>query len=189
MDAKLVKISRFISLVLRHRPQTIGLTLDANGWASVADLIDGAQRANMPLTLELLRQIVAENDKQRFAFSEDGMRIRASQGHSVQVDLELEPVLPPERLYHGTARRFLESIQQHGLIAKGRQYVHLSADEATALNVGRRHREPIALVVQADRMQRDGLKFYQSANGVWLTDRVPVDYLEIADGLEPQEEQ
>lgn len=185
MDAKLVKISRFISLALRHRPQTIGLTLDANGWASVADLIDGAQRANVPLTLEVLRQIVAENDKQRFAFSADGLHIRASQGHSVQVDLELEPLTPPERLYHGTARRFLASIQQHGLIAKGRQYVHLSADEATARNVGRRHGEPIVLVVQADQLQQAGGRFYRSANGVWLTDRVPVDYLEIADGLEP----
>jgi putative RNA 2'-phosphotransferase len=179
MDARLVKISRFISMVLRHKPHTISLTLDAGGWASVDELISGAQRTNVPLTLDLLRQIVAEDDKQRYTFSEDGLRIRASQGHSIPVDLGLEAVTPPDRLYHGTARRFLESIQQQGLIAKGRQYVHLSADEATALKVGRRHGEPIVLVVKADRMQRDGLKFYRSANGVWLTDRVPAKYLEI----------
>ena len=179
MDARLVKISRFISMVLRHKPHTIGLTLDAGGWASVDDLISGAQRARVPLTLDLLRQIVAENDKQRFSFSEDGLRIRASQGHSIPVDLGLEAVLPPDRLYHGTARRFLDSILLHGLIAKGRQYVHLSADEATAIKVGRRHGEPIVLVVDAARMEHDGLKFYRSANGVWLTDRVPAKYLEI----------
>jgi len=179
MDAKLIRISRFISLVLRHKPQTIGLTLDAGGWASVDELISGAQRAKVPLTPELLRQIVAENDKQRFAFSEDGSRIRASQGHSITVDLELEPITPPERLYHGTARHFLDSIQQQGLIAKGRQYVHLSADEATAIKVGRRHGEPIVLVVDAARMKQDGFKFYRSANGVWLTARVPAKYFEI----------
>jgi putative RNA 2'-phosphotransferase len=184
MDARLVKISRFISMVLRHKPQTIGLTLDASGWASVDELISGAQRARVPLTLDLLRQLVAEDDKQRYTFSEDGLRIRASQGHSIKVDLELEPIAPPDRLYHGTARRFLDSIQQQGLIAKGRQYVHLSADEATAIKVGRRHGEPIVLVVKADRMQHDGFRFYRSANGVWLSDRVPVEYLEINDNAE-----
>lgn len=184
MDAKLVKMSRFISMVLRHKPRTTGLTLDAGGWASVDELLDGAQRAHVPLTLDLLKQVVAENDKQRFTFSEDGLHIRANQGHSIPVDLGLEPVTPPERLYHGTARRFLASIQQQGLIAKGRQHVHLSADEATALKVGRRHGEPIVLVVAAARMQRDGFRFYHSANGVWLTDRVPVAYLEIENNAE-----
>lgn len=179
MNARLVKISRFISMVLRHKPHTIGLTLDAGGWASVDDLIRGAQRVKVPLTPELLRQIVAEDEKQRYAFSEDGLRIRASQGHSIPVDLGFEAVPPPDRLYHGTAQRFLDSIQQQGLIAKGRQYVHLSADEATALQVGRRHGEPIVLLVKADRMQRDGFKFYRSANDVWLTDRVPAKYLQI----------
>ncbi len=184
MDAILVKISRFISLVLRHKPQVIGLTLDASGWAPVDELISGALRAKVPLTLDLLRQIVAEDDKQRYTFSEDGLRIRASQGHSISVALGLEPVTPPDRLYHGTAQRFLNSIRQQGLIAKGRQYVHLSVDEATAVKVGRRHGEPIVLVVKADRMQRDGFKFYRSANGVWLIDRVPVEYLEIKDNAE-----
>jgi putative RNA 2'-phosphotransferase len=184
MNASLVKISRFISLVLRHKPQVIGLTLDAGGWASVDDLISGTQRARVPLTLDRLQQIVAKDDKQRYTFSDDGLRIRASQGHSIKVDLELESITPPDRLYHGTARRFLDSIRQQGLIAKGRQYVHLSADEATALKVGRRHGEPIVLVVKADRMQRGGFKFYRSANGVWLIDRVPVEYLEIKDNAE-----
>ncbi|MBI5564056.1 MAG: RNA 2'-phosphotransferase [Chloroflexi bacterium] len=184
MDAKLVKISRFINLVLRHKPQTIGLTLDASGRASVDELISRAQRARVPLTLDLLRQVVAEDDKQRYAFSQDGLRIRASQGHSIPVELGLEPVTPPDRLYHGTARRFLDSILLHGLLAKGRQYVHLSSDEVTAIKVGRRHGEPIVLVVQADRMEHDGFKFYRSANGVWLTDRVPVEYLEIENNAE-----
>lgn len=179
MDARLVKMSRFISLVLRHKPHTIDLALDAGGWASVEELIAGAQRAHVPLTIELLRRIVAENDKQRFTLSEDGLRIRANQGHSIAVDLGLEAVPPPERLYHGTARRFLGSIQRQGLVAKGRQHVHLSADEATALNVGCRHGAPIVLMVDAARMQRDGITFYRSANGVWLTEQVPVEYLEI----------
>jgi putative RNA 2'-phosphotransferase len=184
MDSKLVKISRFLSMVLRHKPQVVGPTLDAGGWAAVDDLISGAQRARVPLTPELLKQIVAQDDKQRYAFSADGLRIRASQGHSIPVDLGLEPVPPPDRLYHGTARRFLDSIRQHGLIAKGRQYVHLSADEVTAIKVGRRHGEPIVLVVNAGQMRQAGLKFYRSANGVWLTDRVPVEYLEIDGSLD-----
>lgn len=132
----------------------------------------------------MLRQIVKEDGKQRYAFSANGQRIRASQGHSIQVDLGLEPSTPPERLYHGTARRFLDSIRQQGLVAKGRQYVHLSADEHTAVKVGRRHGEPIVLVVLAARMQHDGFKFYRSANGVWLTDHVPVDYLDMGSNLD-----
>lgn len=187
MDAKLVKLSRFISMVLRHKPHTIGLTLDSGGWVSVDDLISGARRAHVALTLDLLKQIVAENDKQRFSFSADGSRIRANQGHSIPVDLGLDPVIPPDRLYHGTARRFLDSIQHQGLSARGRQYVHLSADEATAINVGRRHGEPIVLVVDAARMQLDGFQFYRSANGVWLTARVPVNYLEFENQAEVRE--
>lgn len=184
MDAQLVKMSRFISMVLRHKPHTIGLALDAGGWASVDELISGAQRAHKPLTLEGLRQIVVENDKQRFSFSADGLRIRANQGHSMSVDLGLEPITPPDRLYHGTAQRFLDSIRRQGLIAMRRQHVHLSADEATAIKVGRRHGEPIVLVVDAARMQLNGFQFYRSANGVWLTDRVPVEYLTIENNAE-----
>jgi putative RNA 2'-phosphotransferase len=125
----------------------------------------------VPLTLNLVRQIVAEDDKQRYAISEDGRRIRASQGHSIPVDLGLEPATPPERLYHGTAQRFFDGIRQQGLVPKGRQHVHLSADESTAIKVGRRYGEPIILIVNAAQMHHDGFKLYRSANGVWLTER------------------
>ena len=177
MPRSLIKLSRFLSLVLRHKPGVIGLSLDRGGWADVAELLSAAQRAGVPLTPDVLRQIVAEDDKQRYLFSEDGRRIRASQGHSIPVDLGLESVMPPEVLFHGTAQRFLDSIRQQGLVPRGRQHVHLSSDEATALKVGQRHGEPVVLIVQAKRMQADNLRFYRSANGVWLTEKVPIEYI------------
>jgi putative RNA 2'-phosphotransferase len=177
MDKKLVRISNFLSLVLRHKPETIGLSLDRRGWARVDELIAATNRAGVPLDQALLRQVVEQNDKQRFAFSDDGLRIRASQGHSLPVDLGLEPLAPPQFLYHGTATRFLNSIRRHGLIPRGRVHVHLSPDEPTALRVGKRHGKPVVLTVQAGRMHRDGFKFYRSANRVWLTQKVPVEYL------------
>jgi putative RNA 2'-phosphotransferase len=173
----IVKLSRFISKVLRHQPELIGLSLDAGGWAQVDELLQGAQKAEVPLTRELLDRVVAENDKRRFAFSEDGQRIRASQGHSIPVDLGLAPLCPPEVLFHGTALRFLDSIHRSGLIPRSRQYVHLSADAQTAQRVGQRHGSPVVLTVQAGQMQADGLLFYRSANGVWLTLSVPARYL------------
>jgi putative RNA 2'-phosphotransferase len=177
MDKKLVRISKFLSLVLRHKPETIGLSLDRGGWARVDELIAAANRAGMPLDQASLQQVVEQNDKQRFAFSDDGLRIRASQGHSLPVDLGLKPLVPPQLLYHGTATRFLNSIRRQGLVPRGRTHVHLSPDEPTAVRVGERHGKPVVLRVQAGRMHRDGFRFYLSANGVWLTQKVPVEYL------------
>ena len=177
----LTKTSKFLSYVLRHRPDVIGLTLDANGWASVAELIDKA-KPKTTLSEELIREVVDTNDKQRFALSQDGQRIRASQGHSVNIELGLEPVEPPPSLYHGTATRFLESIEAHGLRPGNRQHVHLSADIETAIKVGQRHGNPVVLEVAAGQMFATGSVFLRSDNGVWLTEQVPVRYLQRASG-------
>lgn len=177
MDRNLVRISKFLSLVLRHQPQKIELTLDENGWARVDELIAQANRHGAALTPELLAAVVKLNDKQRFAFSEDGRLIRASQGHSINIDLGLEPAVPPAVLYHGTAMHFVDSIREKGLIAGRRDHVHLSADEATAVRVGQRHGKPIVLIIQAETMQRAGHLFYRSANGVWLTSHVPAEFI------------
>lgn len=179
MDPKLVRLSKFLSLVLRHEPEKIGIVLDANGWVAVDDLLAAAARAGTSISREQLDQVVVTNDKKRFAFSSDGSRIRASQGHSVEVDLGLAPVVPPERLYHGTATRFVESIRAEGLRAQSRQHVHLSPDEETAIKVGQRHGKPVVLVVRAGAMHQAGHVFYRSENGVWLTEAVPPGYLEI----------
>ena len=173
----LVRLSRFLSRVLRHDPASIGLTLDAQGWAEVDALLAGAQRAGVPLTRELLQQVVAENDKQRYALSDDGARIRARQGHSIPVDLGLAAVEPPDRLYHGTADRFVAAIRRDGLLPRKRNHVHLSPDEATATRVGARHGRPVVLTIAAGQMYRDGHAFYLAENGVWLTDRVPPKYI------------
>ena len=178
MDPALVRISRFLSLVLRHEPGRIGLTLTPDGWARVDDLIAASQRAGVRLDRETLEQIVAENDKRRFAVTPDGTQIRASQGHSVAVDLGLSPQTPPEHLYHGTAARSVASIQAEGLHAGRRQHVHLSADERTAEAVGRRHGRRVILRVAAGQMHRDGYVFVRSENDVWLTEAVPAVYLE-----------
>lgn len=183
MDQELTRLSKFLSLVLRHDPGRIHLTLDGAGWADVEALLTAANKAGQPLTRTLLQRIVAENDKQRFRFSEDGLRIRASQGHSVAVALALPPKLPPDLLYHGTATRFLASIRQQGLLAQRRQQVHLSADQATAVKVGQRHGKPVVLTVRSGDMHRDGYLFYQADNGVWLTDQVPPHYLIIPAAL------
>lgn len=172
-----VRLSKFLSRVLRHDPASIGVTLDAQGWADVDALLEGARRAGVPLTREALERVVAENDKQRYALSDDGRRIRANQGHSIPVDLGLEPVAPPEHLYHGTADRFVAAIRHDGLLPRRRTHVHLSPDEATAARVGARHGRPVVLTIDAGRMQRDGHVFYLSDNGVWLTERVPSEYL------------
>lgn len=179
MSKDLVKTSKFLSLVLRHQPETIGLTLDPQGWADVAELIRLANASGHSLTRETLDRVVAESDKKRFAFDESCQKIRASQGHSVEVDLQLTPLVPPERLFHGTATRFLDSIRAKGLIPGSRQQVHLSADEATSLQVGQRHGKPVVLVVLSGAMHAAGHSFYRSANGVWLTDHVPTEFLEI----------
>jgi putative RNA 2'-phosphotransferase len=165
--------------VLRHRPGQIGLTLDTQGWADVDELVLKANQHGIALTRPVLEEVVAQNDKQRFAFNADATRIRANQGHSIKIDLGLEPIASPEYLYHGTATRFLESIQQHGLLRGKRDYVHLSLDESTAHQVGARHREPIVPTVQAGQMHNDGFTFYCATNGVWLTLVVPREYLSV----------
>lgn len=177
MDAQLVRFSKFVSLVLRHQPQKYGLVLDEHGWARIADLIVIANRAGVPLTRELLQQVVVQNDKQRFGISDDGTAIRARQGHSIAVELGLPPIEPPAQLYHGTAERFIPAIRQQGLLRRSRQHVHLSSDVAVAIKVGQRHGTVIVLTVDSGAMHRDGYSFYCSENGVWLTDAVPVVYL------------
>ena len=181
MNKRLVKTSKFLSLVLRHKPQTIGLELDDQGWASVDELIAAAGKQGTKLRSELIEEVVATNDKKRFALSEDGSRIRANQGHSVKVDLGLEPVAPPEFLYHGTATRFMASIRTQGLKPSGRHHVHLSPDRETAVKVGSRRGVPVVLRVEAGRMHAEGTVFYCSDNGVWLTDRVPPEFFEAMD--------
>ncbi|HMB28668.1 MAG TPA: RNA 2'-phosphotransferase [Blastocatellia bacterium] len=177
MDDRAVRISKFLSLVLRHQPEKIGLSLDQSGWASVEQLIEASRRRGFEFTLEELQNVVDGNDKKRFSLSEDGLWIRANQGHSIKVELGYAPTAPPEILYHGTAERFLTSIKQQGLMKGKRHHVHLSADVDTATKVGRRHGKPVVLRVKAGLMCQDGFIFYLSANGVWLTEHVPVQYL------------
>ncbi len=178
MDNKtLVKHSKFISLVLRHQPDKAGLTLDPAGWVEVQSLLDGMQRRGRNITLQQLQELVASNDKQRFAFSEDGLRIRANQGHSVEVDLGYLPADPPAELLHGTIAKFAESIRLEGIQKRNRHHVHLSADRETARKVALRRGKPVILIVDAAAMQADGHAFFVTANGVWLTDEVPVQYI------------
>jgi putative RNA 2'-phosphotransferase len=177
MPNRLIRVSKFLSLVLRHQPARIGIELDDAGWVAVADLLAACRAHDFPITLEELSAVVRENDKQRFAFSEDGTRIRASQGHSVRVELGYEPLAPPPLLYHGTASRLLASIRERGLLKGERHHVHLSADAATAAKVGARHGAPHVIGVESGRMHADGYEFYRSANGVWLTEHVPAAYL------------
>ncbi|MEM9554577.1 MAG: RNA 2'-phosphotransferase [Acidobacteriota bacterium] len=174
-----IKTSKFLSYVLRHKPESIGLTLDSGGWAETQVLIDLANTAGKQLTLEQVQDVVAWNAKQRFSFSPDGRRIRAVQGHSIAVDLKLEPVQPPESLFHGTAKHSLDSILDKGLLKMRRQHVHLSLDVDTASAVGRRHGELVVLTVAAGAMCRDGHEFFRSENGVWLVDHVPPMYLSL----------
>lgn len=178
MDASLVRTSKFLSLVLRHKPQAIGISLDNAGWVAIADLLDAANAAGTKLDFDLLLRVVHENDKQRFTISPDGESIRANQGHSIDVDLGLTPSMPPEVLYHGTVARFLDGIQAKGLLPGNRQHVHLSADRRTAESVGKRRGEPIVLRIDAQRMADDSIPFYLSENGVWLTANVSIEYIE-----------
>lgn len=170
--------SKFLSYTLRHHPEKIGLTLDNKGWANVSDLITKMNTPDAALTMEILETIVASNDKKRFAFNDDKTKIRASQGHSIPIDLDLQPVTPPAILYHGTAQQNLESIQANGLLKQSRQHVHLSATTETAIQVGSRHGKVVVLVVQTGQMHKAGYTFYLSDNHVWLTDHVPVEYIE-----------
>jgi putative RNA 2'-phosphotransferase len=170
------KTSKYISLILRHHPEVIGITLDDHGWADTAALIEGVSRTHI-LTKEILEEIVRTDEKQRYSFNEDHSKIRANQGHSIPVDVELREAEPPEILYHGTGEKYTASIEQQGLLLKTRLYVHLSKDQETAVNVGRRHGRPAVYAVDAGSMHRDGHLFYLSANRVWLVKKVPVKYL------------
>lgn len=171
-----VKLGRFLSLVLRHEPQAAGITLDEHGWAEVPALLAGVQATGRKIDMEILERIVRENPKQRYSFNEDHTKIRANQGHSVDVDVELKEAEPPQLLYHGTATRFLPAIRQEGIRKMERQYVHLSADMQVATDVGKRHGAPAVITIDAAAMRRDGVTFYLSENGVWLCDHVPPKY-------------
>jgi putative RNA 2'-phosphotransferase len=178
-EARLVRTSKFLSKYLRHAPEKLRLTLEPGGWVGVDALLAATARQGMPLSREELEEVVARNSKQRFAFDETGERIRANQGHSVAVDLQLEPLAPPDLLYHGTGERAVEAILREGLRKMRRHHVHLSGDVGTAIVVGRRHGRPVVFEVQAGKLHEAGYAFYRSENRVWLVDAVPPEYLRI----------
>lgn len=174
-DSK-TRISKYLSYLLRHHPEAAGLKLDEHGWAVITELI-AAVRKKYPMNESLLEEIVQTDEKQRYAFSEDHQRIRANQGHSIPVDVELTEAVPPEFLYHGTAEKSVEKILEEGLKPMGRLYVHLSKDPSTAVKVGQRHGKPAVFLVRSEDMYRDGFRFFLSSNQVWLIPQVPARYL------------
>lgn len=178
MSNKKDSMSKFISLVLRHHPDAAYIQLDEHGWADVEQLLLGIKKTGRKIDRETLEEIVRTDEKQRYSFNEDKTLIRANQGHSIPVDVGLREQTPPELLYHGTAVRFYESIQKQGLRPMSRLYVHLSKDVETAINVGKRHGKPIVLKIRSGDMYRDGVPFYLSENGVWLTRKVETKYFE-----------
>ncbi|MFP2240417.1 RNA 2'-phosphotransferase [Pseudescherichia vulneris] len=179
MSKKNTDISKFLSYVLRHQPEAIGLSLDNEGWAIISDLILCSVKEGYTLDNNLLRNIVDSSDKKRFTISDDGLRIRAAQGHStLQVNIAYTEKKPPDILYHGTASRFISAIREQGLIPLSRQYVHLSSDEDTAIQVGQRHGKPVVLKIKTLNMYEQGFKFFQADNGVWLTDTVPYWFIQ-----------
>lgn len=165
--------SKFLSLVLRHKPEKLGLHMDGNGWVEVSEIVEKSD-----ITLEELKSIVADNDKKRFSFSDDETKIRANQGHSIDVDLQLKAAIPPFVLYHGTGEKSIDVIFKDGIKKMNRQHVHLSIDMETAIKVGSRHGKHRVIEVRARAMHTDGIKFYLSENGVWLTDYVDIKYFE-----------
>jgi len=174
MNNQLKTVSKFMSLVLRHKPEEIGIVLNENGWVKIQTLVSNSKGL---LTHELVKEVTNQSDKRRFAISDDGLSIRANQGHSINISLGLETSKPPEVLYHGTAKRFLDNIQVEGLTAQSRQHVHLSLDIKTAIAVGKRHGDPVILEVMALQMYQNDISFYLSKNGVWLTNHVPLSYI------------
>lgn len=177
MEKRLIHVSKYLAKYLRHSPHELGLTLQPGGWVPVDHLLSAAQNYGFPISYDELVECVETNDKQRFAFDVSGELIRANQGHSVEVDLQLAECEPPDTLYHGTVERFLPSILKDGLVRGKRHHIHLSKDLETATKVGARRGKPVVLTVDARRMHQDGQKFYLSVNGVWLTDSVPPSYL------------
>ena len=172
------KASKFLSLILRHKPKVVGLSLDENGWAKTQELLEKMKRNGSGLDLQQLMEVVENNDKKRFSFSADLSRIRANQGHSVKVELDLQETIPPDRLYHGTSEKNLLSIKEKGILKRQRHHVHLSADEATALKVGSRHGKPVVLLIKAKQMHEQGIKFFRSENEVLLTENIPSEFIE-----------
>lgn len=179
--SKLDRLSRFISLVLRHKPEEAGIQLDAHGWADVNELISGINNTGRDIDFNTLEEIVKTDSKQRYSFNDNKTLIRANQGHSYPVDVELVEKQPPDYLYHGTARRFVPMILADGIKSMSRLYVHMSKDLDTAKKVGSRHGDPVVLVVNSGMMHNDGVKFYLSQNGVWLTEYVDSKYILVCD--------
>lgn len=173
------RLSRLLSYILRHHPEHIGIQLDENGWAETSLLIKNLQEKEPAFSLEILRHIVDSNSKKRFAFNEDGAKIRASQGHSVNIELGYTEQQPPEFLFHGTAEKNLPAIFENGLHKMERHHVHLSAGKETARSVGARHGKPVVLTIRSATMYGQGYKFYVSDNGVWLTENVPAEYIQV----------
>lgn len=173
----LVKISKYLSKHLRHTPENIGLELKNGGWVEIDKLLKACNQHNFAITREELAEVVKNNDKQRFSFDETSMLIRANQGHTIKVDLQLKASIPPDKLYHGTAIQFVNSIQKQGLQKMSRHHVHLSADINTAIKVGQRKGKVIIFIIDAAKMYQDGYQFYRSDNGVWLVNSVPPEYL------------
>ncbi len=179
MKNNTLRISKILSLLLRHKPEKAGIKLDQNGWTDVHVLIEKFSEKFFPVNYDILQHVVEKDDKQRYTFNEDKTKIRANQGHSVDIDLNLEPTTPPDILYHGTVKRFLNSIKKGGLQKGNRQYVHLSKDKETATKVGARRGGPVILEIRAGEMSARGYKFYLSENKVWLTDFVPAEYINL----------
>ena len=178
MNKHKTKISRRLSYILRHAPEKAGLTLENGGWVSVKELLTALSSRGPTISMTTLEEVVRDNDKQRFSFNEDQTKIRANQGHSVDVDLNLTPLKPPAVLYHGTVERFIGLIFEKGLIKGNRHHVHMTTDIKTALKVGSRRGTPIVLKIEAEQMSKEGFLFFRSGNGVWLTETVPPAYLE-----------
>ncbi|QMU26918.1 RNA 2'-phosphotransferase [Adhaeribacter radiodurans] len=178
-EKEITRISKFLSLVLRHQPEKINITLDENGWTSVATLLQQANKNNIKLSPAILDYVVANNNKKRFTFNADKTKIRANQGHSIEVELGYIPQVPPAVLYHGTSEGALNSVLATGLQKQNRHHVHLSTDVVTARNVGQRHGKPVVLRIDAQAMTQNGYLFYLSENQVWLTDQVPTEYLHV----------
>ena len=174
----LVKMGKYLSLILRHKPELINLKIDEHGWVEVDQLLKGINDSGRYISKEMLDIIVNTNNKKRYQYNDDQTKIRANQGHSIKVDVELQEKVPPDVLYHGTAQKYLDKIKKSGIRKMNRLYVHLSKDIQTAINVGKRHGQPIVLVIDTKKMLRDGYKFYYSYNGVWLCDDIAYSYIE-----------
>ncbi len=178
MEGRLVRMSKFLSYVLRHHPEAEGLTMDDHGWVGVEELLSAPGAKQRGITRDLLSQVVAENDKQRFEFDEARQKVRAQQGHSRAVEMDWAVAIPPEYLYHGTAEQAVSRIREEGLLKQSRQHVHLCLDHGTAMKVGARHGRPVVLAIRAREMHATGHKFYVSGNGIWLTENVPPQFID-----------